>query len=439
MLYASRHGCNDSVKCLLHQRIGVNDGSLHEAARGLHAEIVELLVQAGHDPNFASEMHGGRTALGELCLLADGRGAESALDCTLRALASGGADPLRRSGSPLPIFLALANRDPRPVVEKLTELLMHQQLARPEVIFECDQLAYSPTTYLKKLVLPSAGHAMRASRIPSAEHQQRSVAYPADSSLEVYDTPAVSRAFHLSVATVYNELLNLFIRNGARDRFYYTGTDAAQPVDMVGAPEHIARAEDARRQQLEGLRRDPHLAHRQIPQPRPARGWDNDDELHTWAGEAQEATTSGVQRRLAEETREVAGRRALSELVNRHTGQQNELTRDAERLRREALNKLQLDRLALQTEWSAKRADAREGIADPKHREAAQQLVVARDARLAEHERAREASFVDEDERRLAKRPGAALRDTALRRRGTPGPENLSAAVAELSIGEGGF
>ncbi|PVI07225.1 hypothetical protein DM02DRAFT_609199 [Periconia macrospinosa] len=45
-----------------------NDGSLHEAARSLHFDTAKILVQQGHNPNFPSRLHNGRSALGELCL-----------------------------------------------------------------------------------------------------------------------------------------------------------------------------------------------------------------------------------------------------------------------------------------------------------------------------------------------------------------------------------
>jgi hypothetical protein len=48
-----------------------NDSSLHEAARCLQLDIASILVKHGHNPNFPSRLHGGRSALGELCLHAE--------------------------------------------------------------------------------------------------------------------------------------------------------------------------------------------------------------------------------------------------------------------------------------------------------------------------------------------------------------------------------
>lgn len=52
-----------------------NDGSLHEAARESHFEVVEFLIASGHRVDFPSDLHAdglvGRTALEELCFNAD--------------------------------------------------------------------------------------------------------------------------------------------------------------------------------------------------------------------------------------------------------------------------------------------------------------------------------------------------------------------------------
>lgn len=45
-----------------------DDGSLHNAARDLNYAAVKILVQSGHDADFPSPLHEGRSALGEICL-----------------------------------------------------------------------------------------------------------------------------------------------------------------------------------------------------------------------------------------------------------------------------------------------------------------------------------------------------------------------------------
>jgi hypothetical protein len=72
--YASRNGHLDAVK-ILHTAGGKgNDGSLQEASREGHPNIVEFLLSSGHRADYPSSLHAdttgnfGRTALEELCL-----------------------------------------------------------------------------------------------------------------------------------------------------------------------------------------------------------------------------------------------------------------------------------------------------------------------------------------------------------------------------------
>ena len=44
-----------------------NDGCLHEVAKLYRPDILEMLLRHGHDPNHRSELHGGRTVLEEIC------------------------------------------------------------------------------------------------------------------------------------------------------------------------------------------------------------------------------------------------------------------------------------------------------------------------------------------------------------------------------------
>ena len=65
LLLASEAGDLECVRSLLNARVRSNDGSLHAAARGVHENIVRLLLDKGHTPN---HIHAGRSALAELCL-----------------------------------------------------------------------------------------------------------------------------------------------------------------------------------------------------------------------------------------------------------------------------------------------------------------------------------------------------------------------------------
>jgi ankyrin repeat protein len=59
------------VSRLVLENVPKNEGSLHEAASNLHVDHVVLLLAHGHDPEFPSPHHGGRSALGEVCMNAN--------------------------------------------------------------------------------------------------------------------------------------------------------------------------------------------------------------------------------------------------------------------------------------------------------------------------------------------------------------------------------
>lgn len=70
LAFASQNGHLNIVQRLCSANAKINDGSLQEAARQLHQPVVEHLLAMGHDVEFASSMHGGRTALQEMLLKA---------------------------------------------------------------------------------------------------------------------------------------------------------------------------------------------------------------------------------------------------------------------------------------------------------------------------------------------------------------------------------
>jgi hypothetical protein len=59
-----------SLQALLDASASANDGSLHDAARMVNADAINLLLKHGHDPNFPCVRFDGRTPLFELCLKA---------------------------------------------------------------------------------------------------------------------------------------------------------------------------------------------------------------------------------------------------------------------------------------------------------------------------------------------------------------------------------
>jgi hypothetical protein len=68
LFYACGNPIAGIVSQLVLADVAKNEGSLHEGASNLHVDHVRLLLAHGHDPEFPSPHHGGRSALGEVCM-----------------------------------------------------------------------------------------------------------------------------------------------------------------------------------------------------------------------------------------------------------------------------------------------------------------------------------------------------------------------------------
>jgi hypothetical protein len=162
---------------------------------------MKLLLQAGHDPNYRSTKHGGRTALGEIALRAapptDIAAAEEALDL----LSSVEASPLLKVHGKTVIFLALDNEHNESITRLLLDRMLYRTLNSQENTYQQGTLHYSPTMYVAKGILLGA---------PS------------------------------------ETLLQLLRAHGCEDRFYAT-IEKIQPPDAVGLPEEIRDYERDRR------------------------------------------------------------------------------------------------------------------------------------------------------------------------------------------------
>ena len=114
LFYATANKDNTSVSILLGKGTHANDGSLHEAARLCQSLILKLLLKTGHDPDYTSDLHGGRTALGELCSQANVRsGADiSAAYETMKLLINALPDLSFRTKGKTVLHLALENDQP---------------------------------------------------------------------------------------------------------------------------------------------------------------------------------------------------------------------------------------------------------------------------------------------------------------------------------------
>lgn len=210
LFYASQRGQFTTIGYLVSNGAMVDDGSLHEAARLFCAQVVQLLVTHGHDPNFPSMLHEGRSPLAELCLNASGVEVSRAkIRQTINALVAGKADIAAESdGKPL-ILHALDNSTA--CVNITTELLasgMWKTINSECNTYTKDDYVYSPTTYITKCLATS--------------HREHAP-----------------------------ELLRILKANGCKDVFYKQS--GPQPPDMAGAPPEILEEERRRKTRLRRL------------------------------------------------------------------------------------------------------------------------------------------------------------------------------------------
>ncbi|EEH39982.2 hypothetical protein PAAG_02171 [Paracoccidioides lutzii Pb01] len=203
LFYASRRGQLATMRHLLNANATVDDGSIHEAARELHTGAVKLLIDYGHDPNFPSMTHDGRSALAELCLksAADSVTGLGRLRQTIDALVTGKAElTLNRGGKPI-LMHALDNPTGCTNVTKaLLASGLWKRINDERNFYSQGGFIFSPTMYIAK------------------DMQQSSKEYAPD-------------------------LLHILKANGCKDVFYRQ--NGPQPPDMVGAPADIL-AEDRR-------------------------------------------------------------------------------------------------------------------------------------------------------------------------------------------------
>jgi hypothetical protein len=147
---------------LLNAGAETDDGSLHDAARELNLSTVQVLVRAGHTPDFPSPLHGGRTALGELCLHATSFGPltpaqEKAMERVIRFLLQSGSDPTLPVDNKTPVILALEADDPVTSVRILLKAGLWKQVNDKVHHYTDGQYTYSPTMYVWRL-LPETPH-----------------------------------------------------------------------------------------------------------------------------------------------------------------------------------------------------------------------------------------------------------------------------------------
>ncbi|KAF4899235.1 2-5A-dependent ribonuclease [Colletotrichum fructicola] len=137
-----------------------NDGSLHNAARELNLPACQVLVQYGHEPDFPSTLHGGRSALGELaCHAADNEPLTAArqklMERVTNFLIEAGSDITLRTDGKSILLLALDSKEPLVTSRTLLKAGMWKHVNKKFNQFTDGKMTYSPTMYVAH-VLPAS-------------------------------------------------------------------------------------------------------------------------------------------------------------------------------------------------------------------------------------------------------------------------------------------
>jgi Ankyrin repeats (3 copies) len=225
LFHASQNGDAEMVRMLNKAGALPDDGSLHEAARMAHPQIVSLLLSVGHDMNFPSLLHSdegglGRTPLEELCLKAARKNTDedvtwsTRLRETIQILLHNyqGKDIKKNGGinnNKSVLHLALDNaKNPVDVTEALLEFpQVWKFINEPVHRFEdAEGFIYSPTKYVEY--------------------------------------------FYGGPKTMGKQLIRLLRGKRCQDRYYSSRGYDDQPEHAVGIPEDIV-AEISKRKRLE--------------------------------------------------------------------------------------------------------------------------------------------------------------------------------------------
>ncbi|KAK4660939.1 hypothetical protein QC762_123420 [Podospora pseudocomata] len=137
-----------------------NDGSVHNAARELNLQALKVLVDFGHDVDFPSTLHGGRSALGELCLNAASGGSLTASQekqmqkCMSYLIREAGSDLTIQCEGKTVLLLALESLDPIATTSALLKTGVWKYINEPYNQFTDGTYTYSPSQYVQR-VLPN--------------------------------------------------------------------------------------------------------------------------------------------------------------------------------------------------------------------------------------------------------------------------------------------
>ncbi|KAI1744118.1 ankyrin repeat-containing protein [Xylaria scruposa] len=191
-----------------------NDGSLHNAARELNVQAMQVLVEYGHDPDFPSPLHDGRSALAEICLHASDSfqtkiSKEKAMEKAIEFLLRSGADITIQSEGKSVLLLALESADALVTTRVLLRAALWKDINKPFNQYNDGKYTYSPTMYVERV---------------------------------------------LSDSDKTTELVKLLRSNRCTDVYY--ANSGPQPADAVGMPPHIRHEEEQRQARLDRLQKD---------------------------------------------------------------------------------------------------------------------------------------------------------------------------------------
>ncbi|RDW87776.1 hypothetical protein BP5796_03470 [Coleophoma crateriformis] len=201
LAFASQMGNTKMMEHLLAAGAEIDDGSLHDAAGDLRCDAMRVLVKYGHDVDYPSERHDGRSALAEVCLNAVDKGTKQDLEDAVRFLLASDADfkikgvSEKHSGKSI-IHYALDSSDPVTILQVLLKLPLWKFINEECFLFQDETYTYSLTKYVEK---------------------------------DLFSGPQAQK----------DEILRLLRTKRATDRFWATSLDATQPEDICGAPSHI--------------------------------------------------------------------------------------------------------------------------------------------------------------------------------------------------------
>jgi hypothetical protein len=159
---ATRRNDVMSIQLLLGASASSNDGSLHDAARMVNADSINLLLTYGHDANFPSIRCDGRPPLFELCFQAPtylqpsqgtAQQKEKHIKRAIQALISGGAlidGRLPQAGHRSILIHALDSASPYMMTKAFLECGQFKHINEDFNLFTDGEYTFSPTKYVEK-------------------------------------------------------------------------------------------------------------------------------------------------------------------------------------------------------------------------------------------------------------------------------------------------